>query len=196
MLLLNYMDEISRDKYEILDLIFTFLNTLCMVLTAFFLLNNLIISLIYGIFIVIFAFVVLYLWIARNPLNIFLIRAFALNNFIFTFISLILFFSNFAHTLTEYPGFILFLFPSGIYLVISYNFTAVTLPYDKKTGAMLAYTGRTEASRLQFFRDNMEERKNREELVAKQKKGHRYKLIIVLTIFLTLISLLTLILGF
>ena len=190
------MDDIPRDKYEFLDLIFTFLNTLCMVLTSFFLLNNLIISLMYSIVVIIFAFVVLYLWIARNPFNIFLIRAFALNNFIFTFILLILFYSNFAHALTENIGDVIFLFPSGTYLVISYKFSAVTLPYDKKIGAMLAYTGRTEASRLQFFRDNMEERKNREELVANQKKVYRYKLIIVLTIFLTLISLLTLILGF
>ena len=190
------MDDISRDKYEFLDLIFTFLNTLCMILTAFFLLNNLTIALIYGIAIVIFAFVVLYLWIGRNPFNIYLIRAFAFNNLVFTFISLILFFSNFAHTLTEYPGYILFLFPSGIYLLISYKFSAVTLPYDKKTGAMLAYTGRTEASRLQFFRDNMEERKNREDLVAKQKKVHRYKLLVVLSISLSLINLLALIFGY
>ena len=143
-----------------------------------------------------FAFVVLYMWITRNPFNIYLVRAFAFNNFIFTFISLILFFSNFAYGLTEYPGYILFLFPSGFYLIISYKFSSVTLLYDKKTGAMLAYTGRTEASRLQFFKDNMEERKNREDLVAKQKKIYSYNLIIVLTIFLTLINLLTLIFGF
>ena len=190
------MDNNPRDKYEILDIIFTFLNTLCMVLTAFYLLNNLIISLMYSIAIVTFACVVLYLWIARNPFNIYLVRAFAFNNFFVTFISLILFFSNFAYTLTDYPGYILFLFPSGIYLLISYKWSAVTLPYDKKTGAMLAYTGRTEASRLQFFRDNMEERKNREDLVAKQKKVYRYNVIIVLTISLTLFSLLTLIFGF
>ncbi len=190
------MDDISRDEYEIIDLIFTFLNTLCMVLTAFFLLNNLIISLIYSIAVVMFAFVVIYMWVARNPFNIYLIRAFAFNNFIFSFISLIFFFSNFAHALTENLGYVVFLFPSGFYLLISYKFSAVTLPYDKKTGAMLAYTGRTEASRLQLFRDNMEERKNREELVAKQKKVFKYNLIIVLTISLTLISLLTLIFGF
>jgi len=143
-----------------------------------------------------FAFVVLYLWIGRNPFNIYLIRAFAFSNFIFTFILLILFFSNFAHTLTENSGYVLFLFPSGIYLLISYKFSAVTLPYDKKTGAMLAYTGRTEASRLQFFRDNMEDRKNREDLVAKQKKVHRYKLLVVLSISVSLINLLALIFGY
>jgi len=61
---------------------------------------------------------------------------------------------------------------------------------------MLAYTGRTEASRLQFFRDNMEDRKNREDLVAKQKKVHRYKLLVVLSISVSLINLLALIFGY
>ncbi len=191
------MDNNPRDKYEILDLIFTFLNTLCMVLTAFYLLNNLIISLMYSIAIVTFACVVLYLWIARNPFNIYLVRAFAFNNFFFTFIALILFYSRLSITLTEYfVGYVLLLFPSGIYLLISYKWSAVSILKDKRAGVMLAYTGRTKASRRLFFKDNKEDRIEREELIVKQKKEYNINLIIALTIALTLSSFAALIFGF
>ncbi len=191
------MDNNPRDKYEILDLIFTFLNTLCMVLTAFYLLNNLIISLMYSIAIVTFACVVLYLWIARNPFNIYLVRAFAFNNFFFTFIALILFYSRLSITLTEYfLGYVLLLFPSGIYLLISYKWSAVSILKDKRAGVMLAYTGRTKASRRLFFKDNKEDRIEREELIVKQKKEYNINLIIALTIALTLSSFAALIFGF
>jgi hypothetical protein len=189
------MNDLPRSKYEKIDLIFTFLIELCMVLTAIFLLYNLIVSLIFVIVVALFAFVVLFLWITRNPFNIYLIRAFAFNNFIFTFITIIIFFSKFSPTVTDYPGYILLLIPSGIYLLISYKFSAVTTLSDKREGAMLAYAGKTKAARLRLFRDNPEERIKREELIAKQREVYRYKLIIALGIALTLSSLLALIFG-
>jgi len=190
------MNDLPRDKFEILDLIFTFLVALCMVLTAIFLLNSLIVSLIFGIVVVLFAFVIIFLWRSRNPFNIYLVRAFAFNNFIFTFITLIVFFYNFTPTSTEYPGYILLLVPSGIYLLISYKWSAVTTPGYKRAGAMLAYTGRTKAARRLFIRDNPEERRKREDLITKQMKVYRYKLILALGIVLTLSSITALIFGF
>ncbi len=191
------MNDLPRNKYEILDIIFTFLHILCIFLTAILILSNLIVSLLFIIIVVIITFAVLFLWISRNPFNIYLIRAFAFNNFFFTFIALILFYSSLSTTLTEYPlGYALLLFPSGFYLIISYKWSAVTILKDKRAGAMLAYAGRTKASRRLFFKDNMEERIKRKELITKQKKVYRYKLIIALTIALTLSSFAALIFGF
>jgi len=190
------MNDLPRDKYDILDIIFTFLHTLCMSLTAIFLLRNLIVSLIFVIVVVLFAFVVLFFWISRNPFNIYLVRAFAFNNLFFTFTALMFFFSMLSVITTHPLGYALLLFPSVIYLLISYKFSAVTTPSDKKEGAMLAMAGRTKASELRLFRDNMEERIKREELIAKQKKVYRYKLIITLTIALSLSSFAALIFGF
>lgn len=191
------MNDLPRKKFEILDIIFIILSTLCLFLTAILILSNLIVSLIFITIVVLIAFVVLFFWISRNPFNIYLIRTFAFNNFFFTFIALILFYSRSSTTLTEYPlGYVLLLFPSGIYLLISYKWSAVTILKDKRAGVMLAYTGRTKASRRLFFKDNMEDRINREDLIAKQKKVYRYKLIIALSIALTLSSIATLIFGF
>jgi len=157
------MNDIPRDKYEIFDLIFTFLIALCMVLTSIFLLSNLIVSLAFIIVVVLCAFVIIFLWISRNPFNLYLIRALALNNFVFTFIALMLFFSMFFGVLTEYQlVYVLLLFPSGIYLLISFKFSAVTTISDKKEGAMLAYAGRSKAARRRLFRDNPEERIKRD----------------------------------
>ncbi len=189
------MNDVPRDKFEIIDIIFTFFIALSMVLTAIFLLYNLIVSIIFVVVVALFAFVVLFLWKMRNPFNINLIRAFAFNNFIFTFITLLIFFSKFSPTITGYPGYIILLIPSGIYLLISYKFSAVTTLSDKREGAMLAMAGRTKASELRLFRDNKEERIKREELIAKQKEIYKYKLIIALGIALTLSSLLALIFG-
>ena len=191
------MNDLPRDKYEILDIIFTFLHTLCIFLTAILILSNLIVSLIFIAMVVIIAFVVLFLWISRNPFNIYLIRAFAFNNFFFTFIALMLFYSRPLTTLTVFPlGYVIFLFPSVIYLLISYKFSAVTTISDKKEGAMLAYAGRTNASLLRLFRDHMEDRTKREELIAKWKKEYKQKLIIALIIALTLSSIAALIFGY
>jgi len=60
---------------------------------------------------------------------------------------------------------------------------------------MLAYAGRTKASRRIFFVDNPEERIKREEVIAKQKEMYKYKLIIALVVALTLSSFLALIFG-
>ncbi len=146
--------------------------------------------------VVLFALVVLNLWRSRNPFNIYLVRAFAFNNFIFTFITLLIFFSTYNPILTDYPGYHILLIPSGIYLLISYKFSAVTTLSDKKEGAMLAMAGRTKASELRLFRDNKEERIKREELIAKQKEEYKYKLIIGLAITLTLSSFAALSFGF
>jgi len=191
------MNDLPRDKYEILDIIFTFLIELCMVLTAIFLLSNLIVSIIFVILVALFAFMVLFLWISRNPFNIYLVRAYAFNNFFFTFITLIIFFSKLSATLIEYPfGYALLLLPSGIYILISYKFSAVTTPSDKIVGSMLAMAGRTKAAERYLFRDNPEEIRKREEIFAKQKREYRYKFIIALAIGLTLSSFAALIFGF
>jgi len=193
---MKYMNDLPRDKYEVLDIIFTILIALCMSLTAILILSNLIVSIIFVVVVALFVFVVLFLWKSRNPFNINLIRAFAFNNFIFTFITLIIFFSKFSPTVTGYPGYIILLIPSGIYLLISYKFSTVTTLGLKRASARLAYVGRTEASQRSLFRENMEERIKREELIAKQKKIYRYKLIIALCIALTLSSFAALIFGF
>ena len=190
------MNDLPRDKYEILDIIFTFLHTLCISLTAIFLLSNRIVSLIFVIVVVLFAYVVLYFWRARNPFNIYLVRAFAFNNLFFTFIALIFYYSMFSAITTHPVGYALLLFPSGIYLIISFKFSAVSLSSNKRVGARLAFTGNTKASRHLFFVDNPEEGKKREELIAKQKNEYRYNLIIALAIAFTLSSSAALIFGF
>ena len=187
-----------RDKYEILDIIFTFLHTLCMSLTAIFLLHNLIVALIFVIIVVLFAIIVLFFWISRNPFNIYLVRAFAFNNFFFTLIALILFYYWHSAIQTEYPlGYPLLLFPSVIYLIISIKFSAVSIMIDDKRAALtLASTGRTKAAQRLFFKDNIEEKIKREKLIAKQKKEYNLNLIIALTIALSLSSFAALIFGF
>ena len=190
------MNDLPRDKYEILDLIFTFLIALCMVFTAIFLLNNLIVSLIYVIVVVLFAFVAIILWNSRNPFNIYLVRAFAFNNFIVTFITLIIFFTNFSPTSTDLPGYILLLIPSVIYLIISLKFSAFSSILSRRAGVMLAYAGKTRAARRIFFGDNPEEIIKRKQLLTEQKEKYRYKIIIVLVTALTLSSFAALIFGF
>ena len=190
------MNDLPRDKYEILDIIFTFLIAVCTVLTAIFLLHNLMVSLIYVIVVVLFTFVVLYLWITRNPFNLYLIRAFAFNNFIVTFITLAIFFTNFTPTSPDLPGYILLLIPSVIYFIISLKFSTISSILSRRAGVMLAYAGRTRASRRIFFGDHPEEIMKRKQLIAKQKEVYRYNLIIALIIALTLSSFAALIFGF
>jgi hypothetical protein len=153
---------------------------------------------IYVIIVVLFAFVILFYWVSRNPFNLYLIRAFAFNNLFFTFIALILFFSRISIALTEYPViFVFFLFPSGVYLVITFKWSNISIPKDKSVGSLLAFTGRTKAAQRLFFNDNnMEDRIKQEELITKQKKVYKYKLIIASTIALTLSSFAALIFGF
>ncbi|MBY8978744.1 MAG: hypothetical protein KGD72_00005 [Candidatus Lokiarchaeota archaeon] len=190
------MSDLPRNKNEILDLIFTFLNALCMSLAAIFLLSNVIVISIFVVVVVVFACVVLFLWKSRNPFNIYLVRAFAFNNLFFIFIALMIYYSLLSTIIAHPMGYALLLIPSVFYLIKSYKFSAVTTLSDKKEGAMLAYAGKTKASQQRLFRDNMEDRIKREELIAKQKKVYKYKLIIALAIILTLSSFAALIFGF
>jgi hypothetical protein len=107
-----------------------------------------------------------------------------------------IFFSNFTPTSTDYPGYIILLVPSSIYLLISFKFSSVTTPLDKIGGTMLVYAGRIKAAMTLFIRDNPEEGIKREEFIAKHKKAFKYKLIVSLCIVLILSSIVTLILGF
>jgi len=167
-----------------------------MSLAAIFLLSNVIVISIFVVTVVVFACVAFYLWKSRNPFNIYLVRAFAFNNLFFTFIALLIFFSILS-AITTYPmGYALLLIPSVFYLIISYKFSAVTTPSDKREGAMLAYAGKSIASQQRLFRDNMEDRIKREEVIAKQKTEYKYKIIIVLTILITLSSFAALAFGF
>ncbi|MFX0075669.1 MAG: hypothetical protein ACFE96_09515 [Candidatus Hermodarchaeota archaeon] len=189
------MKEVPRTKFEILDLIFTILIAASLVTTAIFLLSNLIVSIIYIVIVVFFTVVVVFFWKLRNPFNLYSIRTLAFSNLLVTFTTLVIYFSNFSPSATNYPGFILLLVPSGIYLVISYRFSAITTPSDKKEGAMLALAGLPKAARRRMFRDNPEERIQREELITKQKKMYNYNLIIGLCVGLLVSSLLALIFG-
>ncbi|MFX0049377.1 MAG: hypothetical protein ACFE8G_14635 [Candidatus Hermodarchaeota archaeon] len=181
------MNDNRRDKYKILDPIFTVLNTLSMVLTAVFLLNNLIVSLIFIVIVVLFGILVIFLWISRNPFNIYLVRAISFNNFIFTLLALSLYYSQLSPTLPEYPlGYIFLLFPSGIYFLITFKLSGYSNTVDKKQSAILTYTGRSKAAEQHLFKSSLEERMRREEVIAKQKNIYRYKLIITLVIILTL----------
>jgi predicted membrane channel-forming protein YqfA (hemolysin III family) len=189
------MNDIPRTKYEILDLIFTILIATSLVATAIFLLSNLLVSIIYIVVVTFFTLVVIIFWKSRNPFNLYSIRTLAFSNLIVTFIALVIYFSNFSPSPTNYPSFILLLIPSGIYLIISFRFSAVTTPSDKKEGAMLSLAGLPKAAQRRMFRDNPEERAQREELIAKQKKIFKYNLIIGLSIALIVSSLLALIFG-
>ncbi len=191
------MSDIQRNKYEILDIIFSLLHSLCISISAIFLLSNLIVSIIFVFAVIFFTLVVLYFWKAQNPFNIYLIRALAFSNLFFTFTALIFYFSLLS-VLTAYPGgYVLLLFPSIIYLIISFKFNSSTVARanDKRAGLALNITGRTKAARRMFFGDNPEEGKKREEFIAKQKEEHKYKIIIGLAIALTLSSLTALIFG-
>ena len=190
------MNDVSRDKYEILDLVFTFFHSLCMILTAFFLLSNLIVSLLYTIIVVLFVLVVLFMWKSQNQFTVYLIRALSFNNLFFSLIALIIFYSLLS-PFNYFPvGYDLLLFPSIIYLIFSLKFPTLSPRRDKRAGAMLAYTGRTKAARNLFFQDNPEERRRREELIAKQKKEYKFKRIIALILVLTLSSFTALAFGF
>jgi len=166
-----------------------------MSLAAIFLLSNVIVIMIFIIVVVVFACFVFFLWKSRNPFNVYLVRAFAFNNLFFTIIALMFYYSLLS-AITPHPmGYALLLIPSVFYLIKSYKFSAVTTLSDKKEGAMLAYAGKSKASQQRLFRDNLEDRKKREEVIAQQKREYRYNIIIVLTIALTLSSFAALIFG-
>ncbi len=191
------MKDSPRNKFEILDLIFIILNSLCMILSAIFLLSNLIVSLIFVVIVVFFAFLALFLWISRNPFNVYLVRAIAFNNFIFTLLALSLYYSRLPGTLSEYPlGYVLLLLPSGIYFIISFKFSAYSTYVDKKQAAKLTFAGSHKAAEQHIFKYSLEEKLRREEAIVKQKKVYRYNLIIALAIVLTLSCFIAIIYGF
>lgn len=189
------MSDISRGKYEILDLIFTIIISLCLVSTSIFLLPNLLGSLINIVVVIIFTVIVLNFWKSRNPFYVYLVRAFALNNIIVTFIAFLILSSTFNPMSAEYPGLISLLFPAGIYLLISVKFSALPL-FSKKGVGRLAYTGSITTATHLLVRDNLEERKRREELIASQKKKYKFNLIIALTIIFILYSFIAIFFGF
>ena len=148
--------------------------------------------------VVFFTLGVLYFWRARNPFVIYLIRALAFNNLFFTFAVLIFYFSSLSF-LTTYPvGYVLLLFPSTIYLLISFKFKSSTIARanDRRVGIMLAsMSTKAAAARRMFIGENPEEVQKREEFLAKQKEEYKYRIIIGLAIALTLSSLTALIFG-
>ena len=193
------MNDVPRKKSELLDLIFTILFTISMVLTSFFLGFNLIIT---GISVVIFFLfsvrVILY-WIARNPFNTLLIRSFAYTNFLFSIVALItLTRPPFSDTPDYFPFGIVFLLflPSGIYTLLAIFSHRSSTPLDKLAGAELAFYGKIKNIDIALFGDSLEVEKKRKEAINQLKTVYRYKLIIVLSILFPLISFIVLIIGF
>jgi hypothetical protein len=167
------MSDLPRSKYEILDPIIAFLNALCMCLAAIFLLTNITVISIFILVVALVAFLFLFLWITRNPLSFYLVRAFIFNNLFFTSIALLFYFSLLS-IITYHPlGYVLFLLPSALYLKFSHKSSAVFIP-----------------------RENKEEKIQREKLNRELKKEYRYKITIGLAIILTLSSFVALIYGF
>ena len=196
------MNKVPRDKFEVIDLIFMFLFAISFALTALVLFDNLIISIIYFIIVVLFSVVTLFLWIIRNPFNMYLVRTFAFTNFLFTFISLIVYASRPSEPPTEYPSnygsiFIIFcLVPSIIYLAITTRFVATSTLKYKRTGAALAFMGRIKNVEQALYGDKVEDKIRREEAMAKIKKAYNQKIVIVLCIVFALCSITALIFGF
>ena len=190
------MNDAPKAKNRILDLIFTLFNSLCMVLTAFLVLSNLLVSLTFVSSVVFITFVFIFFWISRNPFSIYLVRAFAINNLFFTFIALMVFYSLLSPISTSQLGYVLLLLPSIFYLASSIKFSAFSTTKDKRTGAALAYMGSPKAAEKYLFRDNLEDKKRRKETISKLKKEYPYKIIIALAIILTLSSFYALNIGF
>jgi hypothetical protein len=190
------MNDHPRDNYEILDLIFTFLFAVSMVVTAIFLSYNLIISLIFIVVIILFSFVTIYFWITRNPFNLYLVRAFAFTNFLVNFIALIILSRPSDTQKTFQFGLVILLFsPSVIYLLLAILFSSISLPLDKKAGAALAYYGKIKNVDIALAGESLEDKKRRKEAVAQLKTVYRYKLIIILSVLFPLISVTALIIG-
>lgn len=193
------MNKFPRDKYEIIDLIFTFLFAISFALTALLLLDNLIVSIIYIILVGLFSLVTIFLWFVQNPFNMYLVRTFAFTNFLFTFIVII------AYVLPPIEDvvnpsisiiMILLLVPSIFYLAISTRFVATSTLKYKRTGAALAFMGRIKNVEQALYGDTVENKIRREEAMAKIKKAYSQKIVIVLCIVFALCSISALIFGF
>ena len=126
--------------------------------------------------------------------------SFAFTNFLFTFISLIVYASRPSEP--EYPSnygsiFIIFcLVPSIIYLAITTRFVATSTLKYKRTGAALAFMGRIKNVEQALYGDTVEDKIRREEAMAKIKKVYNQKIVIVLCIVFILCSITALIFGF
>ena len=190
------MNDVPKDKYRILDFIFTIFNSLCMVLTAILVLYNLMVSITFIISVILITCAFLIFWTSRNPFIIYLVRTFAYNNLFFTFFALIYFYSVIIPVSTHQIAFVLLLLPSILYLTISFKFTSITTLKDKSTGTTLVAMGRTKAAERYLFKDKLEDKKNRKERIAELKTVYPYKIIIALAIVLTLSSFYALNLGF
>ena len=190
------MTENPKNKYRYFDLIFTLINAISIVLIAIFILDNLIVSMIFVAIVVLIATVFLIYWNTRNPFNIYLVRSFAFNNLFFTFVALLIYYSLVSPVPQFQLGFFFLLFPPIFYLVFSFRFSYISMVMDKRTGAALAVTGRTKAAQRYFFKDTLENKMHRREEIAKLKKANPHKNIIVLAIVLAINSLIALSLGF
>ena len=191
------MNDLPRQQSEILDLIFTILFTISMVLTTFFLRYNLIGTLISVIIIIFFSFVVIFYWTTRNPFNTYLIRTFAVTNFLFNIVALIIL-TRPSDTQILYPfGIVILLtLPSGIHYLLAILFYRSPSPLDKSAGAALAYYGKIKNIEISLFGDSLEDKKRRKEAISQLKKEYRYKFIIVLSVLFPIISFTALIIGF
>jgi hypothetical protein len=195
------MNKVPRDKFEVIDLIFMFLFAISFASTALVLFDNLIISIIYTIIVVIFSVVTIFLWIIRNPFNMYLVRTFAFSNFLFTLISLMVYASR-PELPIEYqskygPILIIFcLVPSIIYLAITTRFVATSTLKYKRAGAALAFMGRIKNVEQALYGDTVEDKIRREDAMAKIKKVYNQKIVIVLCIVFVLCSITALIFGF
>ncbi|NHJ19667.1 MAG: hypothetical protein EAX91_01900 [Candidatus Lokiarchaeota archaeon] len=193
------MNDLPRKKSEILDLTFTILFTISMVLNVLFLRLNLIISTTSVIiFFLLSARVILY-WIARNPFKTLLIRSFAYTNFLFSIVALItLTRPSFSDTPDYFPFGIVFLLflPSGIYTLLAIFSHRSSSPLDKIAGAELAFYGKIKNIEIALFGDSLEVEKKRKEAITQLKTVYRYKLIVILSVLFPIISFIALIIGF
>jgi len=193
------MNDLPRQESEILDLIFTILFTISMVLTPLFLRFNLIVTVISVTIFCLFSFLVIFYWIARNPFKTYLIRSFAYTNFLFSIAALInLTRPPFSDTPNYFPFGIVFLLflPSGIYILLAILSYRSPSPLDKNAGAELAYYGKIKNTDIALFGDSLEVEKRRKEAINQLKTVYRYKLIIVLSVLFPIISFMALTIGF
>jgi hypothetical protein len=193
------MSEHPREKSEILDLTFTILFTISMVLTTFFLRFNLIVTVISVAIFFLFSFLVIFYWTARNPFKTNLIRSFAYTNFLFSIAALInLTRPPFSDTPNYFPFGIVFLLflPSGIYILLAILSYRSPSPLDKISGAELAYYGKIKNIDIALFGDSLEVEKRRKEAISQLKTVYKYKLIIVLSVIFPIISFTALAIGF
>jgi len=180
----------KRNKYDILDIVFVFLQLISMSLSAIFLLDSLLVLVLNIAIIIAFTISTFYFWFLRNPFYSYLGKAISASNFLFLFIKLPLFYYNLITKQIYIPSIYWFLpllfLPSVIYFIISFRFSSMLLPGYRNVGAMLAYAGYTKAAENYIFRDNLEQRKRQEDFIKSIKEKHKQNLIILLACIFTL----------